>query len=179
METSGIQTRSKRAMTGVEVVVHAAAALPLSRREDIFSTDGEGTRIVLEAAFSHDVSRVIFTSSTSVYGVPKHHPLLEEDRLQGLGPYGEAKIAAEKHCLCSAAQDTAFLCYGQKVSSDPRDWVCSNCSTTGLMKAGIFLCLDPETIFISSWMSKTCAKQSTFARPSTRLSSERYLQHRC
>lgn len=89
----------ERAMANVEIVVHAAAALPLSRREDIFSTDAEGTRIVLEAAFSHGVSRVIFTSSTSVYGIPDHHPLLEEDRLQGVGPYGKAKIAAEKHCL--------------------------------------------------------------------------------
>jgi len=89
----------KRAMAGVEVVVHAAAALPLSRPEDIFSTDAEGTRIVLKAAFSQGVSRVIFTSSTSVYGIPKHHPLLEEDPLQGVGPYGEAKIAAERHCL--------------------------------------------------------------------------------
>jgi len=87
------------AMEGVEIVVHAAAALPLSRPEDIFSTDSEGTRIVLDAAFSHGVSRVIFTSSTSVYGIPDHHPLLERDRLQGVGPYGEAKIAAEKHCL--------------------------------------------------------------------------------
>jgi nucleoside-diphosphate-sugar epimerase len=88
-----------RAMDGVEIVVHAAAALPLSRREDIFSTDLGGTRTVLEAAFSHGVSRVIFTSSTSVYGIPEHHPILEEDRLQGVGPYGEAKIAAEKYCL--------------------------------------------------------------------------------
>ena len=93
-------------MAGVEVVVHAAAALPLSRREDIFSTDVEGTRIVLEAAFSQGVSRVIFTSSTSVYGIPDHHPLLEEDRLQGVGPYGEAKIAAEKHCLSFRARGT-------------------------------------------------------------------------
>src|SRR5208283_4161381 len=62
-----------RAMEGVDIVVHAAAALPLSRREDIFSTDSEGTRIVLETAFRHGVSRVIFISSTSVYGIPDHH----------------------------------------------------------------------------------------------------------
>lgn len=89
----------KRATVGVEVVVHAAAALPLSRREDILSTDAEGTRVVLEAAFNQGVSRVIFISSTSVYGIPKHHPLREEDLLQGVGPYGEAKIVAESHCL--------------------------------------------------------------------------------
>jgi len=87
-------------MRDVEVVVHAAAALPLSRREDILSTDSEGTRIVLETAFSHGVSRLIFISSTSVYGIPDHHPLREEDRLEGVGAYGEAKITAEKHCLC-------------------------------------------------------------------------------
>lgn len=89
----------ERAMAGVEIVVHAAAALPLSRPTDIVSTTVDGTRIVLESAFSRGVSRVIFTSSTAVYGIPDHHPLLEEDQLQGVGPYGEAKIAAEKHCL--------------------------------------------------------------------------------
>ena len=94
----------ERAMAGVEIVVHAAAALPLSQREDIISTDVGGTSIVLEAAFSHGISRVIFTSSTSVYGIPDHHPLFEEDRLQGVGPYGEAKIAAEKHCLSFRAK---------------------------------------------------------------------------
>jgi nucleoside-diphosphate-sugar epimerase len=42
------------------------------------------------------------SSSTSVYGIPDHHPLLETDRLQGVGPYGEAK--AEKHCLSFRAR---------------------------------------------------------------------------
>jgi nucleoside-diphosphate-sugar epimerase len=89
----------ERAMEDAEIVVHAAAALPLSRSEDVFSTDVHGTLIVLQSAFSHGVSRVIFTSSTSVYGIPNHHPLFEEDRLEGVGPYGKAKIAAERHCL--------------------------------------------------------------------------------
>lgn len=87
-----------QAMSGIDVVVHAAAALPLSRPEDIESTDIEGTRIVLDSAWQQQVPRVIFISSTSVYGIPDHHPLLESDRLQGVGPYGIAKIAAEQHC---------------------------------------------------------------------------------
>jgi len=87
------------AMRDVEVVVHAAAALPLSPRDDIQTTDSEGTQIVLETAFRQGASRTIFISSTSVYGIPDHHPLREDDRLEGVGPYGEAKIAAEKHCL--------------------------------------------------------------------------------
>jgi nucleoside-diphosphate-sugar epimerase len=45
------------------------------------------------------VPRVVHISSTAVYGIPDHHPLYEDDRLEGVGPYGEAKIAAERLCL--------------------------------------------------------------------------------
>lgn len=88
----------RAAMEGVDIVVHSAAALPLYTPAEIFSTDVEGTRTVLQAAFEHGVERVIHISSTAVYGIPDHHPLLETDRLQGVGPYGEAKILAEKVC---------------------------------------------------------------------------------
>jgi nucleoside-diphosphate-sugar epimerase len=38
-------------------------------------------------------------SSTAVYGIPDHHPLVENDKLEGVGPYGQAKIQAEMVCL--------------------------------------------------------------------------------
>ncbi|MFL5803301.1 MAG: NAD-dependent epimerase/dehydratase family protein [Roseiflexaceae bacterium] len=88
-----------RAMEGVQIVVHTAAALPLYTPEDIFSTDIDGTRNVLQSAFAHKAERVIHISSTAVYGIPDHHPLLEDDRLDGVGPYGEAKVRAEELCL--------------------------------------------------------------------------------
>jgi nucleoside-diphosphate-sugar epimerase len=88
-----------RAMEGVQIVVHTAAALPLYRKEDIFSTDLDGTRNVLQSAFEHGVDRVIHISSTAVYGIPDHHPLYEDDPLHGVGPYGEAKVKAEQICL--------------------------------------------------------------------------------
>jgi nucleoside-diphosphate-sugar epimerase len=88
-----------RATSGVDIVVHAAAALPLYTKQEIFSTDVEGTRILLESAADHGVSCFIHISSTAVYGIPDHHPLLEDDRLEGVGPYGEAKILAEQLCL--------------------------------------------------------------------------------
>ncbi len=34
-----------------------------------------------------------------MYGIPDHHPLYEDDRLDGVGPYGKAKIMAEEVCL--------------------------------------------------------------------------------
>jgi nucleoside-diphosphate-sugar epimerase len=88
-----------RAMEGVQIVVHTAAALPLYRKEDIFSTDLDGTRNVLQSAFEHGAERVIHISSTAVYGIPDHHPLYEDDPLHGVGPYGEAKVKAEQICL--------------------------------------------------------------------------------
>lgn len=88
-----------RAMEGVQIVVHAAAALPLYKKEDIFSTDLDGTRNVLQSALEHGVERVIHISSTAVYGIPDHHPLYEDDPLHGVGPYGEAKVKAEQICL--------------------------------------------------------------------------------
>lgn len=89
----------EKAMQGADIVVHAAAALPLYSKEDIFSTDVEGTRNVIESAYNHKVQRFIQISSTAVYGIPDHHPLVETDRLEGVGPYGEAKIQAEEVCL--------------------------------------------------------------------------------
>ena len=88
-----------RAMVGVDIVVHTAAALPLYSREDIYTTDIVGTRNVVEAAHQAGVQRLIHISSTAVYGIPDHHPLYEDDALHGVGPYGEAKIEAERICL--------------------------------------------------------------------------------
>ena len=88
-----------RVSADIDIVVHCAAALPLYSPEDIRTTDIDGTRRVLEAAENHGAERVIMISSTAVYGIPDHHPLYEDDDLIGVGPYGEAKIAAEAVCL--------------------------------------------------------------------------------
>jgi len=88
-----------RAMPGVHIVVHTAAALPLYSKEDIYTTDIIGTRNVIESAYQAGVERLIHISSTAVYGIPDHHPLYEDDPLHGVGPYGEAKIEAERICL--------------------------------------------------------------------------------
>ncbi len=86
----------RQALAGIDIVVHTAAALPLYKPADIYSTEVEGTRNVLDEARSAGMERVIHISSTAVYGVPDHHPLLETDRLHGVGPYGEAKVEAER-----------------------------------------------------------------------------------
>jgi nucleoside-diphosphate-sugar epimerase len=90
---------TSKIMNGIRTVIHTAAALPLYKEEDIFTTDVDGTRNMLEASYSAGIERFIQISSTAVYGIPDHHPLSEDDNLDGVGPYGKAKIMAEEVCL--------------------------------------------------------------------------------
>jgi len=93
-----------RALAGVDCVVHCAAALPLYSPEEIFSTDIDGTRNVIDSARRSGVQRFIHISSTAVYGIPDHHPLYEDDPRVGVGPYGEAKVEAEDICFAYRAE---------------------------------------------------------------------------
>ncbi|MCP4144801.1 MAG: NAD-dependent epimerase/dehydratase family protein, partial [bacterium] len=88
-----------KALADVDMVIHCAAALPLYKAEDIYSTDLDGTRNVLEASADAGIKRVVHVSSTAVYGIPDHHPLIEDDLLDGVGPYGIAKVKAEDICV--------------------------------------------------------------------------------
>jgi len=81
-----------------DVIVHTAAALPLWDDDEIWEVTVEGTRSVLWAAKEHDVDRVVYISSTAVYGTHDTHPITEESPLDGVGPYGDAKIEAENVC---------------------------------------------------------------------------------
>ncbi len=59
------RTLVDRAMDAVDFVVHCAAALPLYSTEEIYSTDIDGTRNVIDAARQSGVQRFIHISSTS------------------------------------------------------------------------------------------------------------------
>jgi nucleoside-diphosphate-sugar epimerase len=60
----------------------------------------------LHAAHDAGVRRVVFISSTAVYGVPEKHPIEESDPLVGVGAYGESKIDAEGLCRVAAVETT-------------------------------------------------------------------------
>jgi nucleoside-diphosphate-sugar epimerase len=85
-----------RLADGEDVLVHAAAALPIqASRESIRSVNVDGAAMTFAAALEAGVERAVLISSTAVYGVPKHHPISEDAPLVGVGHYGESKIEAE------------------------------------------------------------------------------------
>lgn len=85
-------------MKDTDVVIHCAAALPLWKKKDIYETNIDGMRNVLESSVKNKVNRVVHISSTAVYGVPDVHPLYETHPRHGVGPYGESKVKAEEVC---------------------------------------------------------------------------------
>ena len=67
-------------------------------RED-FETNIGGTLNVLLAARKVGGRRVVYTSSTSVYGNPRYLPMNEDDPLSLLTPYAVSKLAGENYCM--------------------------------------------------------------------------------
>lgn len=83
------------------VVFHMAArniiASTKNPRDD-FETNIGGTLNVLLAARESRPDRVVYTSSTSVYGNPRSIPINEEDGIQPLSPYAVSKLGGEHYC---------------------------------------------------------------------------------
>ena len=95
--------RVHAAMRGVEVVYHLGAlgSVPRSVQDPLTSNavNVEGTLNVLLAARDEGVRRVIFSSSTSVYGSSRELPTSESMPPDPISPYGVAKLAAERYCV--------------------------------------------------------------------------------
>ena len=95
--------RVHNAVRGAEVVFHLGAmgSVPRSVQDPLTSTavNVEGTLNVLLAARDEGVRRVVFSSSSSVYGSSRQMPTPEESPPDPISPYGVAKLAAERYCV--------------------------------------------------------------------------------
>jgi UDP-glucose 4-epimerase len=95
--------RVHNAVRDAEVVYHLGAlgSVPRSVQDPLTSNavNVEGTLNVLLAARDVGVRRVVFSSSTSVYGSSRELPTSESTPPDPLSPYGVAKLAAERYCI--------------------------------------------------------------------------------
>jgi nucleoside-diphosphate-sugar epimerase len=94
--------RVHNAVRGCELVFHLAAlpSVPRSIQDPLTSTASNvtGTLNVLLAARDEDVRRIVFASSSSVYGPQREFPQREEAAARPISPYGVSKLAAEGYC---------------------------------------------------------------------------------
>ena len=84
-----------------DVVIHLAAALGVINTErnpvKTLDTNIVGTRNVLESCRLNDVKKIIFSSSSEVYGEPIKVPISESDKPIPITTYGISKLAAEEY----------------------------------------------------------------------------------
>jgi nucleoside-diphosphate-sugar epimerase len=95
--------RVSTATKGVEVVYHEGAmpSVPRSIQDPLTSNavNVEGTLNVILAARDHGVRRLVFASSSSVYGDLQGMPRREDQPVAPLAPYAVAKLAAERYVV--------------------------------------------------------------------------------
>ena len=95
--------RVHNAVRGAEVVFHLGAlgSVPRSVQDPLTSSavNIEGTLNVLLAARDSGVRRVVYSSSSSVYGSAGDLPRTEAMPADPISPYGVAKLAAERYCV--------------------------------------------------------------------------------
>lgn len=100
------RARMDQAIAGVDSVVHLAAlgSVPRSIQNPIATHQAnvDGTLSVLESARSHGVDHVIFSSSSSVYGMNPTMPKSEREWVRPMSPYAVSKLAAEQYVLAYA-----------------------------------------------------------------------------
>jgi nucleoside-diphosphate-sugar epimerase len=92
----------RAAMDGIEIVYHQAAMRSVPRSiDDPAATNRsnvDGTLNVLLAARDAGVRRVVYASSSSVYGDSPSLPLREDDPARPVSPYAASKLAGEHYC---------------------------------------------------------------------------------
>jgi nucleoside-diphosphate-sugar epimerase len=93
---------------------------------------------VLEAARSAGIERVVYVSSTAVYGIPRKHPIEEDDPLIGIGPYGQSKVEAEAVCNEMRVIGLCVPILRAKTFLGTLDWAFSRSCTNGSTRVGGF-----------------------------------------
>jgi nucleoside-diphosphate-sugar epimerase len=96
-------TACKSAVAGVDYVLHQAAIPSVQRSVDdplrSHHANETGTLNMLIAARDAKVKRLVFASSSSVYGDTEVLPKVESMRETPLSPYALTKLAGEKYCI--------------------------------------------------------------------------------
>jgi UDP-glucose 4-epimerase len=88
--------------TDIDAIIHLAAQIHVDRSivnpKETFNINVDGTMNVLEFARMNDVKKILFASTSEIYGSAKTVPMNEDHPLSAQHPYGVSKIAADRLC---------------------------------------------------------------------------------
>jgi len=89
----------RAACENTKVVYHCVAQVPIAKNHKLFwSVNCGGTENLLKAAKDSATKKIVYISSSAVYGIPSKLPVTEEDNPTPSESYGKAKYAAELLC---------------------------------------------------------------------------------
>jgi dihydroflavonol-4-reductase len=118
----------ERAMAGITRVFHVAADYRLwtPRPEEIYESNVNGTRLLLEAAERAGVERFIYTSTVATIAVPRPGALPNEETRAELGEmighYKRSKFLAEQEAEAAAARGVPVVIVNPTTPVGPGDW---------------------------------------------------------
>ncbi len=99
------KTAVSRSTQGVDYVFHNVAQVPLAKDKELFlSVNRDGTENILDASLQAKVKKVVYTSSSAVYGIPRSNPVTTQMVPEPMEAYGRAKYDGEKLCHVYAAK---------------------------------------------------------------------------
>jgi UDP-glucose 4-epimerase len=88
--------------TDLDAIIHLAAQIHVDRSivnpAETFEINVEGTLKILEFARMNDIKKILFASTSEVYGSAEYVPMDENHPLSAKHPYGVSKIAADRLC---------------------------------------------------------------------------------
>ncbi|WP_409190553.1 NAD-dependent epimerase/dehydratase family protein [Bradyrhizobium sp. RDM4] len=98
----------KQALSGVNRVFHNVAQVPLAKKVELFwAVNRDGTQIIVDESASAGVEKLIYTSSSAVFGAPKSSPVTDSTEPTPAEDYGRAKLAGE--IICKIAMERRGL----------------------------------------------------------------------
>jgi dihydroflavonol-4-reductase len=118
----------ERAMQGVRRVFHVAADYRLwtRRPEELYESNVEGTRHLLEAAGRAGVERVVYTSTVATIAVPRPGALPNEETRatvdEIIGHYKRSKFMAEQEAIRAAGEGVPVVIVNPTAPVGPGDW---------------------------------------------------------
>jgi dihydroflavonol-4-reductase len=123
-ETASVE----RAMQGVERVFHVAADYRLwtRRPEELYESNVEGTKRLLNAAQRAGVKKIVYTSTVATIAVPRAGSLPNEETRAELGEmighYKRSKFLAEEEAKKAAASGVPVVIVNPTAPVGPGDW---------------------------------------------------------